>query len=511
MVVLKGRLENVNQRKAGAVLSYVGLVVNAVVSFIYVPLLLSFLSVEEYGVYELIGSIIAYLSVMDMGLSTALSRYYVRERIRESEKAVKNLLAMAAIIYGVLTFFAILIGFGFDSVLDTLYGHSFTPDELSLAHQMMYLVIANCAIVLPGNWFLAIINAHEKFVFARLLNIVKYVLQTVIIILALLHDPSAFTVLFVQVIFNLLAVVLYIIYVKCNLKVTAKFSSWNWTLFRSMFVFCGLILLNLVFDQVFWKTGQIILGATCGSVSVAIYGIACKLITAGYMQVSTGVTSVFLPKLTAIAAKTEAMDEINDLFVKIGRIQAFLVWGVFAAFISIGQEFLVVWAGEDFELAYPATIILMAGLSISLIQNLGISVLQAKNKMGFRVGVYIVLAILDVVISIPISGAFGVIGCAFVAAILLLIGTGPIMNIYYWKNIGIDIPMFFKRVSPLVVPAVLAAGIVFASKAFFPMTISWLSVCLYALLFVISYILLYWIGWADLYEKDLIRSLKRKL
>lgn len=500
-----------NQRRTGAVLSYVGLVVNAVVSFIYVPLLLGFLTTAEYGVYELIGSIIAYLSVMDMGLSTTLNRFYVREKTAGTEEGVKNLLAMAAVIYGILTVLAVVVGVAFNFALDPLYEGSFTTAELELAHQMMLLVILNCVVVLPGNWFLALINANERFVFARGLSIVKYLLQVVTVLAVLSLGAGAIGVLVVQVACNVLAVCLYIVYVKRALHLRAKFDHWDWPLFRSMFAFSFFMLLNMVFDQIFWKTGQVILGVTCGAVSVAVYGIACKLITAGYMQVSTGVTSVFLPKLTAISARTKDMSEINELFNRIGRIQAILVWGVITAFAAVGQDFIWLWAGPDFAEAYVAVLILMVGLSVSLIQNLGISVLQAKNKLGFRSTVYVALALLDVVVSIPVSAKFGVTGCAVVAAILLFIGTGPVINIYYHRVIGIDIPSFWREVLPLALPAVISGLATAAIAPVVPWTVSWGSFVIDALVFMVVYALLLWFFWANNYEKGLVRAVAAKV
>ena len=112
---------SVNQRRAGAILSYVALVVNAITTFIYTPLILSFLTTSEYGVYQLIGSIIAYLGVMDMGLSTTLSRFYVEEKVKEDSDHVENLLAMSACIYGVLTLLSVGVGIAFDFLLPTLF------------------------------------------------------------------------------------------------------------------------------------------------------------------------------------------------------------------------------------------------------------------------------------------------------------------------------------------------------------------------------------------------------
>lgn len=503
--------DDVKQRRVGAVLSYVSLLVNAVVTFIYVPLLLGFLTTEEYGVYELIGSVIAYLSVMDMGLSTTLSRFYVKSSVSESKEKTENLLGMAAVIYTVLTLAAVAIGLLIYGGLGTLFSESFSPEELRLAHQMMILVIVNCLIVLPGNWFLAIINANERFIFARSLSILKYASQVVTTLLILNIHSSALVVLAVQVFFNAAVVFAYVIYCLTQLKIRSRIHRWDWRLLRALLAFSFFILLNMVFDQIFWKTGQVVLGSVVGAAAVAVYGIACKIITSAYMQLSTSVSSVFLPRLTAIAAKTEKMNEVDSIFCKVGRIQAVLVWGVIAAFAVLGEEFIELWAGPDFAEAYPATLILMVGLCVSLTQNVGILVLQAKNRMVFRSVLYIALAVLDVVISIPVAARFGVIGCAVVAALLLLLGTGPLMNWYYSKYIHLDVARFFKEVLPLVLPAAGSATVTAAVTFMITPNRSWIAFACQSVIFLVSYILfLWWFGFNP-YEKGIVAAMVNRI
>lgn len=496
-----------SQRKAGALLSYASLAVNAIASFVYVPILLGALATEEYGVYELIGSIVAYLSVMDMGLCTTLNRFYVKARVSRDEEEIENLLATAAVIYAIIAALAVLVGLGCDRLLGTVLGSSFTVGELELAHRMMALVIVNCAVVLPGNWFLALINANERFVFARTLSIVKYVVQIGVVIAVLAWHPGALAVLAVQVACNAAAVVAYAVYVVRVLPVRVRLHRWDGRLVGSLLVFSGFILLNMVFDQVFWKTGQVVLGASCGSVAVAVYGIACKVITSGYMQLSTGVTSVFLPELTGLVARGNARGPINELFCRIGRLQAYLVWGVCGGFVVLGQPFVLLWAGEDFALAYPAIIVLMLGLSVALIQNLGISVLQALNRMGFRAGVYTVLAVADVVISIPMARTFGVMGVAVTAAILLFVGTGPVMNAYYHRSIGIDIGAFWRGVLPIVLPVAVAALVTAGAIWLADPQWSWAALVLFAVLYAGVLCGASWLWTMNAYEKGLVRGL----
>ena len=100
-----------NQRKAGALLSYVSLATNILAAFVYVPLLLRHLTVGEYGVFELISSFIAYMSLMDMGLATTLNRFYVKSKYSQSEGETENLLAISAIVYLFLAIVGVIVGF----------------------------------------------------------------------------------------------------------------------------------------------------------------------------------------------------------------------------------------------------------------------------------------------------------------------------------------------------------------------------------------------------------------
>lgn len=465
------------------------------------------MSIEEYGVYELIGSIVAYLSVMDVGLSTTLTRFYAKEKALGERESLSSLLGTAAVIYCVLTILAVLFGIAINECIPLILDRTFTESELTLAHGMMSLVIVNCCIVLPGNWFLAIINAEERFIFARAISIAKYVVQVAVVVVVLSRSPNALWVILVQVIVNGLCVLMYGVYVIFRLRPSVSFTGCNWRLLRDLGSFTFFVFLGMVFDQIFWKTGQVVLGATCGAAAVAIYGVSCKLITSGFMQVSTGVTSVFLPSLSALSAKSDDMTQINGLFSRIGRIQAILVWGVLSAFAAIGPRFVALWAGAEMHEAFAATLILMFGLSLSLIQNLGISILQAKNKMAFRAIVYTGLAVLDVILSVPASIHFGVIGCAATASIILFLGTGPVMNWYYWHVIGIDLKTFFREVLPLIAPPAIVFVFTASLALVVPDSWGWGGVALLAVAFCAAYSVLLWRRWLNDYEKGLVRSI----
>ena len=65
-----------SNRRSGVVATYVYTICNILVQLIYVPLLLSSIGQEEYGLYQLIGSIVSYIVSINGILAAGVGRFY---------------------------------------------------------------------------------------------------------------------------------------------------------------------------------------------------------------------------------------------------------------------------------------------------------------------------------------------------------------------------------------------------------------------------------------------------
>ena len=214
-------------------------------------------------------------------------------------------------------------------------------------------------------------------------------------------------------------------------------------------------------DRIYWSTGQFVLGAFVGTAAVAVFAIAIQL-EHMYMQFSTAISGVFLPKVTAMVARNDNRKEISDLFIRTGRIQYIVIALILTGFIVFGRDFINLWAGPGYESAYPITLLFFVSLAIPLIQNLGITILQARNLMKFRSLLYILIAVISLVFQIVLAKEYGGIGCAISIAGALFLGQGLIMNIYYQKSQGLNIGLFWKEIMKMsIVPIFIGGGSVF--------------------------------------------------
>ena len=98
----KGVFRLRNQRKIGIILSYIYTATHVVVNLLYVPLLLR----SEYGLYQLVGSLIAYISIMESLLSAGVVRYYCKYKNENNQEKMENVLAISQRIY---SFFALIV------------------------------------------------------------------------------------------------------------------------------------------------------------------------------------------------------------------------------------------------------------------------------------------------------------------------------------------------------------------------------------------------------------------
>ena len=87
------------QRKSGAILSYVSIIVNTLIQLLYTPLLIRMLGQSEYGLYSLVASIIGYLTIMDLGFGNAIIVYTAKYRAQGKKEEEQKLHGMFNIVF----------------------------------------------------------------------------------------------------------------------------------------------------------------------------------------------------------------------------------------------------------------------------------------------------------------------------------------------------------------------------------------------------------------------------
>mgnify|MGYP003295793970 CR=1 FL=1 len=372
-----------NQRKLGAILSYLVIGINMIVGIAYTPFLIRMLGQSEYGLYSIVYSVISYLTVMDMGFGNAIIIYTSRYINQKDKEKQDKLHGMFFIIYCIIGVLATLLGILLYFNVNVLFGQSMTDIEIAKAKTMMLILTFNLAITFPLSIFGNIIVAHEKFVISKIIKIIQILLQPLLMIPLLFMGYKAIAMVVVITIANILCLILNAIVCLRKLDVKLKFKGFDFKLLKEIFAYSFFIFLNQIIDKVNWSLDQFIVGSIAGTIATAVYSVAGHL-NSMYMNFSTAISNVMLPKITKMEDNKASDEEFTEVFIKTGRIQYILMALIITGFVLFGQVFINIWAGAGYESAYLIACILMIPITVPLIQNIGLSILQAKNLYKYR-------------------------------------------------------------------------------------------------------------------------------
>ena len=500
---------HINQRKAGVILSYAGEIVKILVNLVYTPIMLRLLGQSEYGLYQLVYSVVSYLSLLSLGFGSSYLRFYSRYKAQNDEDGVAKLNGMFILIFFSISVICILCGTVMVGNIRTIFGTGLTESEYATAKILMELLIINLALTFPNSVFNCSITAHEKFLFQKLLILLQNLFSPFLTLPLLIMGYGSIGMVSVTTLLTFVLLISNMIYCFKKLHVRFAFHGLKISLFKEMWVFTFFIFLNQIIDQINWSVDKFLLGRFAGTTAVAMYGVGGQINTL-YLQFSSAVSNVFVPKVNRIVAETNDNNQLTRLFTKVGRIQFMVLGLILSGFIFFGVPFVKIWAGTEYGASYAVALLLIIPVTVPLIQNLGIEIQRAKNMHKARAVVYLAIAIANMFISIPLIKLMGSAGAALGTAISLIAGNIIFMNWYYHARIGMNMIYFWKEIAKFI-PALIAPCVVGIAIMKFVNITGFVKLGVFAVVYAVVYGLsMYFLGMNE-EEKQLVMGPIRKI
>ena len=497
-----GKTVKDNQRKQGIILSYIQSGLHLIANLLYVPILLKTIGQNEYGVYQLAGSVVAYINIMESFLSAGVLRYYCKYKDAGDQIRMENTLAISKRIYGEFSIIVIIVGCIAAFIVHLVYTDSLDSDELKETEIIIITLSINIVINLVNYVYHAAIKAEEKFVFLNTASILVEILQPISVICVVVMIPHAVAVVVAQVAVNLLVNAVKRHYCLNVLKVKIAYHYKDSLLVKQIMQFSGWVLLVMVAEQVFLKADQLILGKLFGAGMVAVYAVGAQIYS-NYLPIGASIAGVYMPKVSELYNKEKDIKAISDIFIRTGRIAFMAACLILTGFGIYGIPFIRMWAGNEYIPAYYVALIVMIPFTITVVQNVGVVVLQVENLYAFRGKVYFAIALINLISTWFLAKKMGIVGAALSTAILILIGNGLIMNWYYGKHASLDISSFWKELMSMVPAIILALLCGLGLRLLIPVN-GWTSLFINIVIYTLIYVSLLFFMACNGYEKQLL-------
>lgn len=376
---------------------YARMLFSMLVSLYTSRVILNALGVEDYGIYNVVGGVVAMMGVLNGAMSTSVQRFLNFELGAGNAEKLKQTFSMSLNIYALFALIFILlaetIGVWF------LNTHLLIPRERLLAANYVFqFSIFSTVISLMSNPYNAAIVAHERMDVYAYTSIFEVLLKLGIVYLLLVisFDKLIGYGFFLTCASCLVTLVYYMFckkhFIECRYRLY-----WNKSLFRQLFSYFSWNLFGSAAALVKGEGLNILLNMFFNPVVNAARGIAYTINNV-LMQFFNNFYTAVRPQIIKYYAQGDT-DSMLDLMFKSTKYSFFLCLIVSLPVILEAPYLIHFWLGQtpEYTIIFTRLIII-----ISIVDALATPIMTAAHATG-KIRLYQAVVGLITIFNIPIS------------------------------------------------------------------------------------------------------------
>ncbi|WP_417522052.1 oligosaccharide flippase family protein [Marinobacter sp.] len=428
--------------------------VKLVITFIMTPVFVHNLGKYDYGLWEMIGAVIGYMGILDLGLRPAISRYAARHLAEKDETALQSVYMSALVFMAVvgLLLFVFFFSWGF------WFGGTLAPEGEPHQKYTLFLIIIGAYLLIsfPGYVAESYLEGFQKYYLKNNITIVNSVVGSVL--LYSLITPENGLVLLAGI--NAIGLtVKYLLFMWVLARPAYGAVRAQWEMFssfrlRELIVFGFKSFVQGIATRVENATDVLVIGLILGPAVVPFYSIPANL-TQHIRGLGWTLTHAFMPLFSGLSAQAE--DEmIRRVFLMSSRYVVSIVFAMGAGALVLGVPFINIWLGSEFgEKAKYLIVFLVFFTVLPFINPFASRYLTAINKHGIFARLTPIAATMNIGLSLVLVQPFGLEGVAFASVVPGLIFV-PLYLRYTCKHLELPVREYLRW---SVLPAFLPAGI----------------------------------------------------
>jgi O-antigen/teichoic acid export membrane protein len=479
------------ERRLGAALALLTVLGYVLIGVLLTPILLRYLSKQQFGLYQLIGAFLGYLTLIDFGIGGTLTRFSAKYRALGDKLQQDNLFSLCLKMYSAIGVILLIFGYVIYTNLEHIFSASLTPAELSQARVMFLIVLWSVFVTILGRAYIGVLDSYEKFVFSRIITIFCLLSKLVVVASILAWGANATGVVVVEAIINVVSLAANCIYARIVLNVRFYPRYWDWKLSKEVLAYSFWLFVTTLVLQINFQVGRVMLGIMTATSLVGIYAVGMQFNTV-YNGMSSALKQVLLPKTMRMVVNNSSGEELTRFLIGPSRYQLMLLGGSLTGFLLFGRQFVRLWAGQAYLDAWTVAVIVMVPVSIPLFQNVVVLILEAKSLNRTRALINLGTAVANVIVSVFLVRRYGLLGPAIGTSVTLILGHGIILNLYYHYWVGLNMPLFFRETCRRILPAILVSLVVGVLLVFLPVGAGWFSLAVRGALHGAVYAALLW-------------------
>ena len=493
-------LSSSQQIKYGAVLSYIGIAVYILVGLLYTPWMIRVIGKDDYGLYTLAYSIVS-LFVFDFGISAAVQRFVAKYLAEGNKEKVNHCVSLVYRLYIYIDIVILIVLTTIFFLIPYIY-RELTPVQISRL-EVVYVMAALFSVVsfpfIPLN---GILSAYEKFVQLKTCDLLSKVLTVTINVICLYCSGGLYALVLTNVIVGLFVIILKFIIVRKQTDIKVQIGYRDSTEMRSLLGFSGWTTVVALCQRCIFNIAPSILGMFAGAAVIGVLGISISLESYTY-TFACALNGLFLAKISRIL---NDKGDVLPLMIRVGRIQILTLGLIMIGFLVVGKDFISAWLGSGYEDAYICTLLLITPAFFLLPADIADQTLIASGNVKYRAYVYLIMALVNIPLSVIMTKYYGLIGLSVSIFIAYMIRNIALYYMFH-KKLAINVAEFVRGSYIKMLPGLLVSGIGAYLLSSLISLSGWHCVAVKTVIVIISYVVAMWLLSMNDSEKDMAKNL----
>jgi len=434
-----------------------GFLSNLAIAFFVSPFLVHSLGDARYGVWALVESVLAYLSLLDLGVGASVVRYIARFHETDDTQELNRIFSTSVCIFTG----AGLVIFVITSLLAFLPTHPLGVSE-PLATETRWLLFAlglNLAVNLPLVVYSAALDGLGQYPRKNAVRMAVLIVGTLSLVAVVKNGGGLLGVGAVILLRTLLDSLLMACLVRWQLpQMRFSLRSVDHETFSRIRGYSGHAFVIMLADRIAFQTDAVVIGACLAPNKVAYFMIAARLVRLAKDGVRT-LTIVLTPAVSGLDARG-SFARIRRIAIEVSRAALYLILPVQMGMLLLGQAFLKNWLGPTYVTeCFPTLCILAVPLLLAIPQFVMGRVLFGVGQLKWYAIATAVEAACNLVLSLALVYMWGIRGVAVGTAVPCAFASVAV-TIHACRVLSLPIGRYVAQVFILPLLAVIVPSII---------------------------------------------------
>lgn len=389
-------------------LNFVGLAAPLAVAVATIPYVVSELGPERFGVLALVGAVLGYFRVFDLGLGRSTTKF-ISEALGSGESH-----RIPAIFWTSMSSVLVLGAAGallFAGLSPLLVDRVFNvPPELRDEMKLVFFIsAAGVMVTMVRASLVGVLEAFQRFGILNAIRAPSSIASYLIIVSVLLLGGGLPLIVFSLLMKDALVLLIYMVPCWKAISRSGTFVAFDVRIAPSLFSFGGWLTLHNISGYIIIYGDRALVPVLLTLTALTYYTVPFDLV-ARFSILSTAVMAVLFPGFSTLHATDR--DQLERLFWKALKYISLVAGLIMSVLIFLSEDILVLWLGSDFERSTLVLQILAVSFFASALSWLLSTLLQGAGYIKMVTLIVLPMVPLQVFLTWLLTVTLGIEGTA---------------------------------------------------------------------------------------------------